>query len=173
MAKLRPAAFMRTTCSRGDMAEVLDLAPDNVTRLAQKGVIARSGGKYNALKANHDYINHLREQAAGRATSTGNNLADERAETEKIKRQIEEIKLKQLRDEVLTVDEVSEDWSLLSSMFKTAVLAIPGKVRGELPHLSGSDEGRIRDIIRQILLDLADDADVKVIGAKGDDLRVE
>ena len=116
MARAKPAAFMPATCSRADLAEIMKLAPQNVSKLAQNGVISKYGSRYKPKEALADYIEHLREQAAGRATSTGANLSDERAQNEKIERQIKEIKLKQLRDEVLTVDEVSEDWALLSSI---------------------------------------------------------
>lgn len=167
-AKAKPAeaSLLPATCTGVQLAEILGIAPRNVREWAQKGVLVRAaGGRYAVQPSIKAYISHLREQAAGRATTHGGNLADERALLTATQRQIQELKLAQLRGDVLTLEEVSESWSSFATSVKGMVLALPGKARQTIPHLTAHDGETLKRICRDSLTELAQEVGAVVIGA--------
>ena len=165
-AKPRTTAQPRfpETCTAGDLAVILGMAPRNVRDWAAKGVFVRTNsGRYLTLPSVQGYVKTLREQAAGRATANGD-LAEEKAANERIKREINEIKLAQLRGDVLTLEEVTDSWTKFALIVKGAMLSIPTKARGTIPHLTAHDGETIKRICRDTLTDLSKQAEAVVIG---------
>ncbi|MER8553604.1 hypothetical protein NKH37_15685 [Mesorhizobium sp. M1217] len=153
------------TCSAADLAVLLGMGGRSVDRWIQRGVFVRAAGRgrFETLASIQAYADDLRSKAAGQASSTGKLLADERAETEQVDREIKKLKLAQIRGEVLTLEEVTESWTAFASTVKAAVLSIPGRLRSELPHMTAHDGETARRIAREVLNDLADEVETVVI----------
>jgi len=159
-------SLIPTTCSKVELAMLLGMSTRSVTEWDQKGAFTRAQGRgrYQTVASVTGYITMLREQAAGRASTTGNSLADERAQTERIVRQIRERELAKLQGETLTLSEVAESWSLFAQAVKAAMLSIPGKARGTIPHLTAHDGDVLKRMVRDLLLDLGEEVEAAVIG---------
>lgn len=148
------------TCTAAELSEIIGINPRNVLEWARRGVLVKKGSRYEVVPSIRAYTAHLREQAAGRATSGGRNLADEKADDIRIAREIKEIKLAQLRGDVMTREEVSASWSAFAGAVKAAVLSIPGVARMQIPHLTAHDGETMKRICRDKLSDLANEVDV-------------
>jgi phage terminase Nu1 subunit (DNA packaging protein) len=152
------------TCSAAELGRILDLNRRSVMDWAAKGVLEKAAnGRFLTEASIQAYVKALREQAAGRATANGD-LAEEKAANERIKREINEIKLAQLRGDVLTLEEVTESWTKFALIVKGAMLSIPTKARGTIPHLTAHDGETIKRICRDTLTDLSKQAEAVVIG---------
>lgn len=173
-AKTKPAkaSLLPETCSATQLSEILGLSRRNVLDWANRGVLVKAGaGRYRTVESIHAYIAHLRESAAGRATTKGVTLADERAMLTATQRQIQELKLAQLKGDVLTLEEVAESWSEFATSVKGMVLALPGKARQTIPHLTAHDGETLKRICRDSLTELAQEVAAVVIGADEDKLK--
>lgn len=153
------------TCTKGDLAVLFGVSVQTVRYMENTGLLVPSGtkGTYQTLPSIQNYLGRLREQAAGRATKGGNNLADERAEETRIDKEIKAIKLAQLKGEILTLDEVSASWSAFAGVIKGMLLTMPSKARTSIPHLTAHDGEVLRDMVRDMLLDLSDEVEASVI----------
>lgn len=161
------------TCTRADLAVLLGLTKQAVDKLAQSGILESAGvhGLYLTKKSVHNYAERLRMTASGRTEETRNPLTQERMQTEKITRQIKEIELAKMRGEILTLDEVAESWSNLAAAMKSAMLALPGKARTNIPHLTPHDGETLKKLVKDILNDLADEVEASVIGGNAEDIK--
>ncbi len=160
------------SCSRSDLALLLGISIRAVADWDLKGVFtkAQGRGRYETVASVNGYISSLRESAAGRASTTGQTLTDERAQTERVVRQIKERELAKLLGETLTVAEVSESWSLFAGAVKAAVLSIPGKARSSIPHLTAHDGDVLKHMIRDVLMDLAEEVEATVVGGNAEEI---
>jgi len=165
------AGRLPETCTAGDLAVLLGMAPRNIRDWAAKGVFVKtSNGRYRTVESVQAYVKSLREQAAGRATSTGE-LAEEKAKLAKTQREIQDIKLAQLRGDVLTVDEVTDGWSKFALALKSAVLAVPTRARSTIPHLTAHDGETLKRICRDTLSELSKQVEGIVIGGDAQALK--
>jgi phage terminase Nu1 subunit (DNA packaging protein) len=155
------------------MAALMDMSDRKLTDLVSMGLAVQgpTNRQFDALKTIHNYIGHLRKQAAGRATSNGMNLSDVRAEREAVEKEISEVKLARLRDEVLLVSEVSEAWSAFAGKVRQAFLAMPGKMRATIPHMTAHDAETVKRLCRDELKDLANEVEDTVIGGDRKDIE--
>ncbi|TIS37516.1 hypothetical protein [Mesorhizobium sp.] len=169
------ASMVPATCSRADLALLLGISIRALADWDLKGVFtkAQGRGRYETVASVNGYIAQLREQAAGRASSTGQSLTDERAQTERIVRQIKERELAKISGATLTVDEVSDSWSLFAAAVKAAVLSIPGKARSSIPHLTPHDADVLKHMCRDLLLDLAEEVEAAVISGAPEEISGE
>jgi len=168
---IEAAPLLGATCSAADLAVVLGINRRNVLDWAARGVLVKTAnGRYQTVASIQAYTKALREQAAGRATSNGD-LADEKAQNERIKREINEIKLASLRGDVLTLDEVADTWTKFASAVKGSVLALPTKARGTIPHLTPHDGETLKRICRDMLADLSKQAGAIVLGGDGKKIK--
>lgn len=166
-------AWIPATCSIADLAVMLGVSTRTVRDLDQNGTIVRAPGRgrFETTASINGYLKRLREQAAGRASQNGVSLADERAQTERISRQIQEIKLAEMRGEVLTLDEISASWSSFASAVKSGVLSIPGRARSTIPHLTAHDAAVLKQICRDVLQEMAEEVDVSVISGDSKEIQ--
>lgn len=167
----KPAAFMPSTCSRADLADILSLTVRNVSEWAERGVLVQSStpGRFKTRQSIHNYIKHLRESASGRATSTGFNLSDERAQTERVTRQIAELKLAKEQGEMVSQAELEESWTTLSRWFKSMMMSMPSAVVQAIPILTPHHRKTIKEICIEKLRDMSEEAYGSAIGAGKDD----
>ena len=159
--------WIPNTCTKGDLAVLLGMSIRTVTDWTSKGVMvpAPQRGRYLTLPSLHGYVDNIRQVAAGRATATGATLADERAKRESIERQISELKLAQMRGEVLTFAETSDEWTRLMQVVKVNVMALPSKARQTMPHITATDAQVLKDLCRDVLALMADEVEGGVVGA--------
>lgn len=166
--------WLPATVSQAELAELLGISTRVVRDYQSRGIIVLSPqpGRYLTMPSINGYLTSLRNKAMGRASEDGPSLADERAKSEAVNRKIAEIKLAQLQGEVLTLDEVSEQWSLLCAQLRGAVLALPSRARSTIPHLTPHDGEVLRTLAREILTLMAEEVEFGVIGTDAKDLVV-
>lgn len=160
-------------CSKTDLSVLLGVSIRTLTDLAATGVLvtAPKKGTYLTKPSVQNYVKKLQLAASNRAEEQRNPLNDEKLLTERVTREIQEMKLAQIKGEVLSLDEVSENWSSFARKVKTAVLAIPTKLRQKLPHLTNADGDVMRKTVRRILQDLAKEVEASVIAADPGDVK--
>lgn len=159
---MKAGDFLPEMCSRADLMVIFDCSANTISSYSTKGLLVPVPGKsrkFQTIPTLHSIIGHLREVASSQATTTGNSLQNERAETEKIARQIKEIQLSNMRGETLTVAEVTESWSEFASIVKMKVLGLPTNIRTLMPHLTNHDGKQIKDVCRDMLNELAEEAE--------------
>ncbi|RWM29415.1 hypothetical protein [Mesorhizobium sp.] len=173
--KASTATAIPLTCSKGDLAHLLGISVRSVSDWDQKGVFVRAvgRGRFETVASVNGYTAALREQAAGRASATGQSLTDERALTEKVIRQIKERELAKLTGETLTLGEVTESWSMFAQTVRAAVLSIPGKARSTIPHLTAHDADVLKHLCRDILMDLAEEVEAAVVSGVPEEISGE
>jgi phage terminase Nu1 subunit (DNA packaging protein) len=160
-------------CTKPDLSLLLDISIRALGDLDAKGVLVKApkNGTYFTRQSIKNYIEKLRNAAAGREEGRTNPLNDERVASERISRQIAELKLAQMRGDILTLDEVSESWSKFATAVKTAALSIPSKARTMIPHLTAHDAETIRTLVKDMLNDLADEVEASVVGGDPDHVK--
>lgn len=160
-------------CTKPDLSNLLNLSIRALGDLDAKGVLVKApkNGTYFTRQSVANYIEKLRAAAAGREEGRTNPLADERVASERINRQISELKLAQMRGDILTLDEVTESWSKFAIAVKTAALSLPSKARTTIPHLTAHDAETIRTLVKDMLNDLADEVEASVPTGNPDDVK--
>jgi phage terminase Nu1 subunit (DNA packaging protein) len=168
-----PLSWLPATCSTPALAALLGISVRAVRDLGASGVLlpAKGRGRWQLLASVHAYHDRLRNQAAGRGANTS--LVDERAKREAIEREIAEIRLAEIKGEVLTVAEVSSMWTAFARKMRGLMLAFPAKARSTIPHLTPHDQQTLTELMRDALNDLADEVEQGLIGAEPEPLRAE
>jgi len=172
-SKLMAGQWIPDVCSKADLSLLLGISIRALGDLHAKGVLvpAAKRGTYQTIPSVNAYIDKIRAAAAGRSEEQRNPLNDERMHDVRVNRQISELKLAQLRGEMLSLDEVTESWTKFAAMVKSAALAIPSKARTQIPHLTAHDAETLKTLMKDMLNDLADEAADSVVGAEPDDVR--
>lgn len=171
--KTEAGHWIPATCTKRDLSVLLGVSIRTLTDFAATGILvpAAKNGTFQTAPSVKNYIEKLQKAAAGRTEEQRNPLNDERQREIKVNREIAEMKLAQLRGEVLTLDEVMESWSKFAAMVKSAALAIPSKARTQIPHLTAHDAETLKTLMKDMLNDLADEAADSVVGAEPDEVR--
>jgi phage terminase Nu1 subunit (DNA packaging protein) len=159
-------------CTKTDLSVLLNLSVRALSDLDAKGVLMKApkNGTYFTRQSVANYIEKIRAAAAGREEGQRNPLNDERVASERINRQISEVKLAQMRGEMLTLDEVTESWTKFAAVVKAAALSLPTKARTMIPHLTAHDAETIRTLVKDMLNDLADEVEASVIAGDPDNV---
>lgn len=159
------------TCTVAELSNIINLAPRNVRDLAARGVLvpAKARGRYQTIPSIHAYIMDLREKAAGRASSNGVRLADERALLAREQRIEQERKNRVASGELITLQEAKDGWSRIAAAFRSAVTGLPSRIRSKVPHLTAYDGQQINLLCREALEMVSDDlaSGGSVPGSKG------
>lgn len=163
--------WIPATCSRADLSILFGISIRTVDNLIARGTIvpAEQRGMYQTLPSIVGYLEDLRNKAAGRSSDTA--LADERAKTAAVEREMAEIKLAQIKGEVLSLEEVVTGWSSILQRVKSDLLAIPAQLRTMIPHFGAHEQETARTLIRDVLNNTADEIDIGVVGTHVGDLR--
>lgn len=160
-------------CTKADLSILLDVSVRSLSDLDKRGVLVKAPitGAYLTLPTVYAYMKRLRDAAAGRGESAETPLHVERLAREKIGRRREEIELAQIEGEILTLAEVSENWTAFGNKVKAAFLGLPTKFRQKLPHLTAADGEVMRKTVRKILQDLAKEVEASVIAADPKEIK--
>lgn len=121
-----------------------------IQRLAEQGIVKRnSKGKYFLMKSVKAYVLTLKAAAAGKNIQTDDDEDDldldkERALHERVKRQIDEIKLELIKGKVHKAEDVQAIVTDMLTRFKSKMEAMPSKLARKL-------EGKKRTDIQKTL----------------------
>jgi phage terminase Nu1 subunit (DNA packaging protein) len=134
------------------LAGLLDLDISSITELARSGIVVGSGvrGRYLLAPSVRNYVRHLREVAAGRKGSELNAI-DENARLKIAQRRDYELKNAILERNSIPYEAIAPAWARAVRAIRSAMLAVPGKARFRLQHLTPRDEEVIGEIIRDEL----------------------
>lgn len=165
--------WIRETCTKADISRLTGVSIRALTDLDARGILVRGprNGSYRTIPSLHSYISGLRETAAGRSKELQNPLNDERLLSERADREMKELRLAQLKGEVLTFQEISESWSTFASLVKARLLTVPGKARVQIPHLTAHDGEVLKMLVKDLLNDLSDEIEASVIGGDPKDVK--
>lgn len=166
---VRSGQWLPEHCTVADLSKIFGVSSRTVRDLDQREIIKHDAGGIRTLDSIHAYLEHLRKAAAGRSSGE-QSLTEERAKETQVKREIGEMKLMQLRGEMLTLSEVSASWSSFAVVVKSAVLGIPSKARAKIPHLTAHDAESLKQMCRDILIDLSVEVRDAVIAANEKDI---
>ena len=124
----------------------------SITALACSGIVVGSGvrGRYLLAPSVRNYVRHLREIAAARQ---GNelNAVDENVRLKIAQRQNYELKNSILSGSAIPYEAIAPAWARVVRAIRSAMMAVPGKARFRLQHLTSRDAEVIGEIIRDQL----------------------
>ena len=169
--KTKPT-WIREQCTKADLSVLMGISMRTLTDMNARGLLVRAPktGLYLTVPTLEACWAHYRGVAADRSREMNSPLAIERVKTLTVERQILEIALDKLKSEILTLDEVKETWSTFASQLKAVMLTVPGEARTRIPHLTAHDQETLRNLVKDMLVDLAAEVDASVIGGSGKDL---
>lgn len=115
----------------------LDLDQAAVSRmLAELGIDWKKAGLDDIRLA---YIRKLRAVAAGHKADNGSDLIAERARRERLEADLAELKLAEMRGQLVSLAQLEPELSQMVVAFRTDVLSLPDKLKADLDALYGID----------------------------------
>ena len=140
------------TVSRTVLAEIFGVGTRMVAHLEAEGVVEKSGrGRYNLISSTKAYINSLKvanaTQASASPMEVDGDVLDpkiEAAKHERVKRHIDEIKLRLIKGQVHKAKDVERVMIDIMERIKTKLTSLPSKLARKL-------EGKKRTEIQSIL----------------------
>lgn len=118
--------------TQGELAAHLGVSAKYIGDLIGKGVIQRAPvGKYDLDRCRKQYIEHIREQAAGRASSGELNLSEERARLAKEQADAKEMENAIERGDLVYIEHVAKQIENQLTKVRTRLLSVPTKVAPE------------------------------------------
>jgi len=143
------------------LCELLDMTPGMVTELKKRGIAVHLGhDAYDLAATVRAYVQHLRGTASGRGGEE--HVASLTAERARLAReQADGIAMKnaQARGELLPAAEVARVWSDTLRGLRARLMALPSRLRADLPHLSASDVAQIDREMRDTLSEIGNGDD--------------
>lgn len=153
--------------SQAEFGRIIGVSQQAVSKMLVAGVLDEGGALGDWLLA---AFGHLREQAAGRQTSTpGLSLADERAQHARVKRQREMMRLSAELGEWAPMGTLTEALAKATAQIATVLEGIPASLQCNHPDLTPKQLDEIRATINQarnIAAAASIDAAMDAIGAK-------
>ncbi len=144
-----------------ELASLLGVTLRMITTLIERDIVVKiNPGVYDMGESVRRYCAHLRETAAGRGGEEQVlNLTGERARLAREQADSQALKNSIARGDHLPASEVLRTWSETLRATRSRMLAVPSRLRTELPHLTNSDFERIDRELRNALEELgrADD----------------
>jgi phage terminase Nu1 subunit (DNA packaging protein) len=135
------------------LAKLFDCDVRTIQNLAKDGIVQKAGrGQYQLAASIRGYVKHLRDQASGRR----GNHPDIDAITEGALLKREQRKSYELKNAILAasavrIEDIAPAWARVVRGVRSGVLAIPGKARFALPHLTAHDAEELGRICRDQL----------------------
>lgn len=160
-AKRETDEFEELMVSSKVLESLFGVKDRTIRDLADKGILKRdSHGKYLFWNSTKSYITALKVANAGKSSKrtsdeTGLDLEEEKAQHERLKRQITEIKLLLIKGQVHKAEDVEAVMTDMFARFKSKITALPSKLAKKL-------EGKTRTEIQRILKTDIDNALVEL-----------
>ena len=143
------------TLGRDDLASLLGVTPTLVSRLAQEGVIAKiTHGRY-PVAAVTQYCAHIRAAAAGREQP--GDVSSQRARLLREQADGHALRNAATRGELVAAGAVESAWADVLRGVRSAMLAVPSRVRQRLPTLTAAEVAEIDAEVRAALAEAASD----------------
>lgn len=137
-------------------ARHLDLSPERVRQLVALQVFP-DPRKSDLDAIRITYLRHLREVAAGRAAADGTiDLTTERALLARAQKESAELRNATTRRELIPAHEIGSLVSMMIVALKSALQALPSRIRQQAPHLDAHDVKALQDGIDAALHEFAD-----------------
>lgn len=148
------------TATAERLGQLLGLSAESVRDLCRrKIVVRRAPGKYDLAASIAAYCRHLREVASGRGgVDAVTGLATERAKLAALQAEAHALRNAQLRGELVPLADAEREWSATLRGVRSAMLAVPSRVRQRLGNLSAADAAVVEDEVRRALTEAAHDA---------------
>lgn len=146
-----------TALTTKQMADLLDVHPRTLIRLADEGKIHRAPfgrGLYWQRESVRTYVAHLRAIAGNKGDSSDIDLTAERARLAKEQADKAALQNAQLRAELVPVKTVESAWLAASTAARRRILAVPSRLRNS--GLGTDMSERLDRELRKALTDLAD-----------------
>lgn len=144
-----------------DLCELLGISPAMLSELKKRGIAVHMGrDAYDLAQTVHGYVTHLRGTASGRGGEDHvNTLTAQRARLAKEQADAQALKNGKLRGELVEAAEVERTWSDVLRQVRARVLAVPSRLRADLPGTDSSVFHAIDRALRDALTELghADD----------------
>ena len=123
-----------------DLCDLLEISPAMLSELKKRGIATHLGkDSYDLVATVKAYVVHLRGTASGRGGEDHvNGLTAERARLAKEQADAQAIKNAKLRGDLVDATEVERAWSDILRQVKARLLAIPARLRAELPEVEAS-----------------------------------
>lgn len=118
--------------SQAEISNKLGISSTTFKDFLARGIIEeRPKGQYTLEDCAKQYLNHLREIAAGRMTTDGLSLQDERARLAKEQADAKEMENAIARGELVYISEIVKEFESQLVKARTKLLAVPTKVAAE------------------------------------------
>ena len=138
--------------SQSEISSKLGINVATFKDFVARGIIEeRDRGQYTLEECAKQYLSHLREIAAGRMTTDGLNLADERARLAKEQADAKEMENMVDRGELLYMDDVIKDFEEQLMNCKTKLLATPTKIAAEV--FASRDVQEVQELMEEAIKD--------------------
>lgn len=122
------------------LADIIGKSAQWIRQLTRDGILKQTGrGKYKLGEAVQAYIRHVEGETDGNKV----NFRDERAEHEKIKKEIAYLELEEKRKNLHTTEDVQNAWGMLLVEFRGRLSSYPPKLANELSHMTDTKAIRI------------------------------
>jgi phage terminase Nu1 subunit (DNA packaging protein) len=141
--------------TRYQLAEILEVAPDQVTRMEREGLPVESRGagsrpsRYLLAKAVPWYLARERDRLAGSAEATS--LDAERARLAKAQARRTELDIRRKEGELVPLAEVTEALTSLLATVRARLLAIPSALGPGLAAAASGGPRAAEDLVRQAI----------------------
>lgn len=142
--------------SIGNLADLCRISLRTAQQMAADGTFIRlSRGAYDRDASVGNYIDKLRDAAAGRGAGTGeHDLVRERAALAREQREAQAMKNAAARRELISADEAEREWASYLVALRARMLAVPTEVLQVLSHLTKHEIA----VLDRTLRDAMDDA---------------
>jgi phage terminase Nu1 subunit (DNA packaging protein) len=151
--------------SADELAKLWRCSARQVRKLAEAGIAVRiSRGLFDADQSTSNYVDHLRELAAGRGNPE---VAAANARLKAAQAELLELKLQKERDELLDREDVRKVWASIIVANRAMVLGIPNAFHFEEPSLTTHAKGTLDRICRDRLEDMAMQRGFSVLALAG------
>jgi phage terminase Nu1 subunit (DNA packaging protein) len=144
-----------------DLCDLLGISPAMLTELKKRGIAVHySRDAYDLVKTVRGYVTHLRGTASGRGGEEHvTSLTTERARLAKEQADAQALKNAKLRGDLVDASEVERTWSDVLRQVRARILAVPARLRADLPDLDAQSVQAFDRALRDTLMELgnADD----------------
>lgn len=142
-----PSSSKPQTVTVSVMAALLCITERRVQQLAKEGIIPKGArGNYELIPSVQGYIRYLQEESR-QGVGGSQEFKDSKARLALARAESEEIKLRILKDEIVTVQEVVGAWADILTIFKSRMRSIPSEL-APLVRMAKSD-GQAQEQLRE------------------------
>jgi len=128
--------------STSELAEIVGKSPQWIRQLTRDNVLVQVGrGKYTLGEAVQAYIKHVEGESSDGKIS----YRDEKAEHERIKKEIAQLELEEMRGNMHTTQDVQEAWADLIVEFRKRLVSLPPRLAAQLAFIN--DEKKIKTLL--------------------------